>query len=109
MDRRDDLTAHVGGLACTVCDEPIPADRVRILATRDDLLFLQLDCLACASTTLGFVMTDGGGEMVAAVEREGGVDPEAPPISGNDVLDMHAILEAWSGDLTTLVGDGRRR
>jgi len=104
MDRQDDLLALTGGLTCTVCDEPVPPAGIRLLASRDDLVFLQLDCQACASTTLGFVMTgngDGG-----PLEAADAIDRDAPPISADDVLDMYQLLAGWTGDLASLVRDG---
>jgi hypothetical protein len=104
MDRQDDLRALMDGLTCTVCDEPVPPAGIRLLASRDDLVFLQLDCKACASTTLGFVMTgngDGG-----PLEAADAVDPDAPPVSADDVLDMYQLLAGWTGDLASLVRDG---
>jgi hypothetical protein len=104
MDRQDDLRALMDGLTCTVCDEPVPPAGIRLLASRDDLVFLQLDCGACASTTLGFVMTghvDGG-----PLEAADAIDPDAPPISADDVLDMYQLLAGWTGDLAGLVRDG---
>src|SRR6185436_2346908 len=56
MDPLDHLLALPDGLRCTVCDERVPATRIRLLAWRDDLAFLQIDCQGCASTTLGFVL-----------------------------------------------------
>lgn len=104
MDRQDDLRALMDGLTCTVCDEPVPPAGIRLLASRDDLVFLQLDCQACASTTLGFVMSgDGDGGPLGAADA---VDPDAPPVSADDVLDMYQLLAGWTGDLASLVGDG---
>ena len=104
MDRQDDLRALMDGLTCTVCDEPVPPAGIRLLASRDDLVFLQLDCRSCASTTLGFVMTgDGDGGPLEAADA---VDPDAPPVSADDVLDMYQLLAGWTGDLASLVGDG---
>lgn len=104
MDRQDDLLALTGGLTCTVCDEPVPPAGIRLLASRDDLVFLQLDCRACASTTLGFVMTSNGDG--GPLEAADAVDPDAPPISADDVLDMYQLLAGWTGDLASLVRDG---
>ena len=104
MDRQDDLRALMDGLTCTVCDEPVPPAGIRLLASRDDLVFLQLDCRTCASTTLGFVMT--GNRDDDPLEAADAVDPEAPPISADDVLDMYQLLAGWSGDLASLLGDG---
>jgi hypothetical protein len=100
MDPLDHLLALSDGHRCTVCDERVPVDRVKLLAWRDDLAFLQLDCTACLSTTLGFVVAGDGG----------GPAPEqgAAPISSDDVLDMHQLLAGWRGDLTGLLAQADR-
>jgi len=100
MDPLDHLLALPDGLRCTVCDERVPATRIRLLAWRDDLAFLQIDCDACASTTLGFVL-DGRSE-----DAEPAPAPE--PISSDDVLDMHQFLATWRGDLAGLFGSDPR-
>ena len=95
MDPLDHLFALSDGHRCSVCDERVPAARVKLLAWRDDLAFLQLDCGTCLSTTLGFAM---GGRL-----DEGAPTGEAAPISSDDVLDMHQLLAAWRGDLAGLL------
>jgi hypothetical protein len=100
MDPLDHLLALPDGLRCTVCDERVPATRVRLLAWRDDLAFLQIDCGTCLSTTLAFVM--GGGTEAPTTP------PAGAPISGDDVLDMHELLATWRGDLTGLLSPGGR-
>jgi len=95
MDPQDHLFALSGGHCCTVCGERVPVERVKVLAWRDDLAFLQLECNACLSTTLGFVL-DGQGE-------EPPQPPRADPINSDDVLDMHLLLTAWRGDLSGLL------
>ncbi len=103
MDPLDHLGALPDGLRCTVCEERVPADRLTLLAWRDDLAFLQLDCAACLSSTLGFVL-DGRGDEPA--------EPVAPAqpaaISADDVLDMHQLLSAWRGDLAGLLASDAR-
>ena len=102
MDPVDHLLALPGGHHCTVCGEPVPAARVQLLAWRDDLVFVQLECAACLSTTLGFVL---GGRSEGPARP-----PAADPISSDDVLDMHQLLATWRGDLTGLLqGDDRSR
>lgn len=100
MDPLDHRVALPDGLRCTVCDERVPADRLRLLAWRDELVFLQIDCGACLSTTLGFVV---GGST-----DDDDAHPE-PPISSDDVLDMHQFLATWRGDLSALLGSDRGR
>jgi hypothetical protein len=95
MDPLDHVVAPPDGLRCTVCDERVPASRIRLLARRDDLAFLEIDCGACLSATLGFIL-DGRADEPAAVPGRG-------PISGDDVLDMHQLLASWHGDLAGLL------
>ena len=99
MDPLDHLIALPDGLRCSVCDERVPMTRIRLLARRDDLAFLEIDCDACLSTTLGFVLGGQSDEAAAPLE--------APAVTSDDVLDMHQLLAGWHGDLATLVAPDR--
>jgi hypothetical protein len=44
---------------------------------------------------------DGG-----PLETADAVDPDAPPISADDVLDMYQLLAGWTGDLASLIRIG---
>jgi hypothetical protein len=98
MDPLDHLLALPDGPQCSVCDERVPVDRVKVLAWRDDLVFLQIDCDACLSTTLGFIL---GGQADGPADEPGAVASD--PITSDDVLDMHQLLATWRGDLTGLL------
>ena len=95
MDPLDHLLALPDGHRCSVCEERVPAARVTLLAWRDDLAFLQIDCGSCLSTTLGFML---GGRVDEPSGR-----PAAGPITTDDVIDMHQLLASWRGDLTGLL------
>jgi hypothetical protein len=99
MDPLDHVRAGLDGLVCAVCDGPVPAGSVKVLARRDGLAFVQLDCDACRSTTLAFLL-DGTSELRddAPASGRGGV------VSADDVLDMHVFLRGWHGGLADLVG-----
>jgi hypothetical protein len=100
MDPLDHRVSLTDGHRCTVCDERVPIGRVKLLAWRDDLAFLQLDCGACMSSTLGFVLAGVGDEPVPT--------PRPDPITSDDVLDMHQLLATWRGDLAGLLASDRR-
>lgn len=101
MDPLDHLLALPDGHRCSVCDGRVPVAQVKVLAWRDDLVFLQLDCGACLSTTLGFVL---GGRADGSADGDSlPVAPRADPITADDVLDMHQLLATWRGDLAGLV------
>jgi hypothetical protein len=105
MDPLDHRLVLPDGLRCTVCEERVPAERLQLLAWRDELVFLQIDCEACLSTTLGFVVS--GAADVPGDASLGG--PAGPPITTDDVLDMHQFLATWRGDLSELLASDRGR
>jgi hypothetical protein len=94
MDPRDGQVDEAGG-RCDACGEGVSADRVRVLARRDDVVFAELPCAACGSVGLAiFVPSAAAGPAGALANR---------PIVPDDVLDMHVFLAGWSGDLRSLV------
>jgi len=112
MDPRDQLRPLLDGVGCTVCGSPVPGDRIRILAHRDDLAFVELDCPGCGSTTLGMLLAaDGSGGGVLDTAPYGELTPQdearragAGPITTADVRAARAFLANWHGDLVGLVG-----
>ena len=100
MDPRDLLRAFPDGITCTVCEEPVPVARVRLLARREDMTFVQIDCAGCRSTTLGFL---ADASLLPAAPDES--PPGADPISSDDVIEMHRFLAGWHGDVGSLVAD----
>lgn len=115
MDPRDPQRALPDGTTCTVCDEPVPADRIRLLACRDDLTFVHVECAGCGSTSLEFVVSGPEDQPAAAPAATTAFDghPAAspPPISYADVRAMREFLDSYRGDARRLVerlhGSGR--
>lgn len=100
MDPRDPLRALPDGLFCTVCNETVPADRIRLLARREDLTFIQVECAHCGSTALEFLADP---LVVEADPMERPVVTAPAAISPDDVFAMHQFLADWQGDMQTLV------
>jgi hypothetical protein len=110
MDPRDQLRPLLDGVGCTVCASLVPAERIRILAHRDDLAFVELSCPGCGSTTLGMLQAAGDGSAVLDVAPFGELTPAdearrtgAGPITAQDVKAARAFLAAWDGDLVGLL------
>ena len=92
---------------CTACGAPVPTGRIRILARRDDLAFVELGCVDCGSTALAMLIDSPspGGEPVLDVAG----DPQAAggaarggtvrPITTADVEAIRDDLAGWDGDL----------
>jgi hypothetical protein len=106
MDRHDRLRALLAGTGCTVCGGRLAVDRIRVLAERDALAFVELPCPDCGAATLGMVTerADGSASLdVAAPEpRPAGT----APIDLDDVMAMRRFLAAYRGDLRSIVGGG---
>ena len=119
MDPRDDLDSLGGGVDCAACGGLVPNERIRVLARRDDIAFVEIHCPACRSESLGIVVAtdedanDDDEEAVAvgpglAYGEFGPGDEErfrgASPIGAGDVDLVRDLLAR--GGLAALV-DGR--
>jgi hypothetical protein len=96
------------GATCTACGAPVPTGRIRILATRDDLAFVELVCDDCGSAALGLLLAAGapgdGPVLDVAADGPGPVAQtlslgRSRPIDAADVEAMRLDLAAWRGDL----------
>jgi hypothetical protein len=110
MDPRDRLQPFANGVDCAVCGGLVPMDRIRVLARRDDLAFVELTCDACKSESLGIVVTGEAGSPDSRPtygEFEAADDArfrDAPAIGADDVLLAHELLR--QGGIDALVGRG---
>jgi hypothetical protein len=108
MDPRDRLPPFANGVDCAVCGGLVPMDRIRILARRDDLAFLELACAACKSESLGIVVggdSDGSRSRAIYGEFDDADDArfrDAPPIGADDLLVARELLQR--GGIDALVG-----
>lgn len=117
MDPRDDLDSLGAGVDCAACGGLVPNDRVRVLARRDDIAFVEIHCPACRSESLGIVVAtdddpgaDGPDDGIPVgpglVYGEFGPDDierfrEATPIAAADVDVVRDLLAR--GGLAALV------
>src|SRR5262245_38775055 len=105
MDPRDRTPPFEDGVDCAVCGRTVPAERIRILASRDDLTFVELTCAACRSESLGMIVagsSDGSARYGEFLPADDARFREALPSGVDDVLTVRRLLQA--GDLDALVG-----
>jgi hypothetical protein len=117
MDPRDDLDSLAGGVDCAACGHLVPTARIRVLARRDDIAFVEIHCPDCRSESLGIVIaadasdpdTELDGVAVGPGRPYGEFGPddeerfrEALPIATADLDHVHALLAR--GGLQALVG-----
>jgi hypothetical protein len=106
MDSRDQLPPFVNGVECAVCGRTVPTERIRVLARRDDLTFVELACTECRSDSLGILVAGDSldrpatyGEFLPADDAR---FREALPIGSDDVLDVRDVLDRYG--LAGLIG-----
>ncbi len=110
MDPRDRLPPFANGVDCGACGRLVPLERIRILASRDDLTFVELDCPGCRSESLGIIVQSSDGSASGATYGEflpadDARFREALPIGVDDVLTVRELLAR--GDLKAFVGRTR--
>ena len=105
MDPLDRPRSLLGGICCSACSEHVPPDQIRILAERQDLAFVEIECPACGSTSLGLLVADADDvpAIPSAVDLAAGRPSPATAITSDDVLGMHLLLDGWGGDLAGLL------
>jgi hypothetical protein len=105
MDRPERTAPRLDGARCAACGGPVPEANLRILARRDDLAFVEVDCPSCRSAGLAMLVGDAG-------RQDGPVGWEAPPIDLDDVEAIRRFLAGYRGDvhgLFTEAGPADRR
>jgi hypothetical protein len=94
-----------------------------LLAERDGLFFVDLDCSRCGSHTVAIVtveiddasasITDISDLTMSPEEFREHLGEELPsaaaPVTADDVLEMHEFLAEFKGDISRLFRDGARR
>jgi hypothetical protein len=103
------LRSQLTSFTCPACRCNYEAGSIRLLAERDGLFFVDLDCDACSSHSVAIV-TIGMDDAEAAIAEVPmfdslgeQIEPPPPasdgPISADDVLDMHEFLVRFRGDV----------
>jgi hypothetical protein len=91
------------GAACTACGANVPGGRIRILAHRDDVAFVEMDCPSCQSTTLGLLIGETDSTLDLTSDAPPAIEPArrfvARPITAADVDAIRRDLAEWQGDL----------
>jgi hypothetical protein len=110
MDGADWLRTQLTSFGCAACGAPYEPGRIRLLAERDGLYFVDLACTSCASRAVAIVTVelddeDGPradpGDLVQLSPV--GRPPAADPVGVDDVLDMHRFLERFEGGTVALL------
>lgn len=111
MDAESWLTSELASFGCAACGQAYGQGHIRLIAQREELFFVDLSCDHCGSQAVAIVtiQIDGdtatleGGELVRVDEPALDELPDGPPVSADDVLDAHLLLDGFHGDVYQLI------
>ena len=117
MDSPDWLRTQLNSFTCPACGRRYRGSRIRLLAERDGLFFIDLDCSRCGSHTVAIVTVEFGESEMSIIDASDLGTPEqlvaehlgealpatARLVTADDVLEMHEFLAGFHGDVTTLL------
>jgi len=111
MDAERWLTSELASFGCAACGQAYGQGHIHLIAQREELFFVDLTCDHCGSQAVAIVTieVDGetttleGGELVRAEETGPDAAPDGPPVSADDVLDVHDLLDGFRGDAHQLI------
>ena len=109
MDGADWLRTQLTSFGCAACGQPYGMGRIRLLAERDGMYFVDLACASCASQAVAIVTIEldeddmpqaDAGDLIQIVADTG---PARPALTVDDVLDMHQLLAGFRGGTTAFL------
>ncbi len=120
MDSPDWLRTQLTSFTCPSCGRRYRGSKMRLLAEREGLFFVDLDCSRCGSHTVAIVTVELD-ESDVTIEVSGVVGEDeiehfgealpvgAAPVTADDVLEMHQFLARHQGGLGELLEIGAPR
>jgi transcription elongation factor Elf1 len=113
MDDPEWLRTQLASFTCPCCGRRYRGSPVSLLAERDGLYFVDLNCLGCGSRTVAIVtieaedaegaIADLAGMNGVVLDPADAAPPGSDPVTADDVLEMHQFLASYEGGLTTLM------
>ena len=100
MDILTFIRERAGDYDCPVCREPLAGCDLKLLRQDGNTFTVQVGCAQCQVTFV--VVLQLRGELPDAPAEP--AEPQAPPISADELLDLHEALRDWDGSFAELVG-----
>ena len=114
MDGADWLRTQLTSFGCAACGQPYESGRIRLLAERDGLFFVDLACSHCGTQAVAIVTIQldedevpqaDAGELASLGERG---PRAASPSARTTCSQIHALLDGFEGDVDHAAGAARR-
>lgn len=114
MDGAEWLRTQLTSFGCAACGQQYESGRIRLLAERDGLFFVDLGCAHCGTQAVAIVTIQVDDDDVPRANpgelfESGSSGPPAAAVTTDDVIAVHALLADFEGDVPSLLArlDGR--
>jgi hypothetical protein len=109
MDLVELLRSQARKYRCPVCGESMADCDIALLVQAGNQALVRVTCGACNDANLLKIIVQTGDEVEGHGHAEAALDEapvdQLPPVGVDDVLDAKLALDAWDGDVRTLLGD----
>lgn len=102
MDILTFLRQRAGDFRCPVCRRSLADCKMRQLTHQGSRYTVEVTCRKCDMAFVVALELHGGGD-----EEEEAAQATAPPITADDILDVHRALKGYQGPLTALLEPDR--
>jgi len=106
MDILTFIRERAGDYDCPVCRDPLVDCDLKLLREDGSTYTVQVGCARCHVSFV--VVLQLRGELPPAVDAEP-AEPAAPPITADELLDVHEALRDFEGSFADLVAGSRVR
>jgi hypothetical protein len=94
----------IATIHCASCQASFVESNLRVVAQRDALWFVAVQCHACETQGLvAVIMREAPQIEPSAADPEAAPQADSTPISEADVAAMRALLDGYQGDLQGLL------
>ena len=87
---------------CSVCGTNHARSDIRVLGKLDSAWIVRVTCSSCQTAFKLLVVVEEQRAEVTPVKEERPREHRRPPVSIDDVLDAHKVLEGFEGDVNAL-------
>jgi hypothetical protein len=105
MDLLELLRSQARRYKCPVCGENMADCGISILDQKGSRALVRVTCASCNDENLLQIVLQG--DAAVETKRKPTIDEGIPeigePIAPDELLDLHAALSEWDGDISTLL------
>jgi hypothetical protein len=110
MDILSFIRDRAGDYDCPVCRDPLVDCDLKLIRQDGSTYTVQVACAHCHVTFVVVLQLRGDvATLAGAGEPSEPVEPAAPPISADELLDVHEWLRDFEGSFSDLLGRDRSR